>query len=309
MSQLGLASDLSWRGGTLEAMTVPGRWLTFGAKPTRGAGVAAARIVMLSFLIGYSLDVLAAVLALTQTTSAAENSSAGTDRSALAGYALTLGLAEFAALLGMRTARRQPLGLSMTQLGLSRRAGVSAKRAWACAAIYVAVIAAAIWGTVDLLGLVGVHGTGVSSTSGNTTAELFHTCTAGVDEEPALLALPLALAARVRWPWWAVFGLLVALRLSFHIYYGWQALFVVPWIAGAMLLWRWCPVLWPFIVGHSLFDVLLFLRDSANEGVASLATAAATGLYLAGGVTAAVAVAHWGRAGRGGAVVPRNLVA
>ena len=66
------------------------------------------------------------------------------------------------------------------------------------------VIAAAIWGTVDLLALAGVHGTGVSSTSGNLTAEVFHTGTAGVDEEPALLALPLALGARVRWPRWAV---------------------------------------------------------------------------------------------------------
>lgn len=288
---------------------MPGRWLTFGAKPTRGAGVAAARIIVLSFLIGYSLDVLAAVLALTQTKSAAESSSAGADRSALAGYAITLGLAVFAALLGMRTARRQPLGLSMTQLGLSRPARVSAGRAFACAVIYLAVIAAAIWGTVDLLGLVGVHGSGVSSTSGNLTAELLHTCSAGVDEEPALLALPLALAARLRWPWWAVFGLLVALRLSFHIYYGWLALFVVPWIAGAMVLWRWCPVLWPFIVGHSLFDVLQFLRDSTDEGVASLAAAASTGLYLVGGVAAAVAIARWGRAGRGGAVVPGNSVA
>jgi hypothetical protein len=290
-------------------MAVPGRWLTFGAKPTRGAGVAAARIVVLSFLIGYSLDVLAAVLALAQARSAAENSSAGTDRSALAGYALTLGFAVLAALLGMRTARSQPLGLSMTQLGLSRPAGVPAKRAWSCAAIYAAVIAAAIWGTVDLLGLVGVHGTGASSTSGNLTAELFHTCTAGVDEEPVLLALPLALAARVRWSWWAVFSLLVALRLSFHIYYGWQAVFVVPWIAGAMLLWRWCPVLWPFIVGHSLFDVLQFMRASTNEGVAALATAAATGLCLAGGAAAAVAIARWWPGtGRGGAVVPENLV-
>jgi hypothetical protein len=102
-------------------MTVPGRWLTFGAKPTRGAGVATVRIVVLSFLIGYSLDMLAAVLALTQTTSVVENSAAGSDRSALAGYALALGLAVLAALLGMRTAQRQPLGLSLTQLGLIRR--------------------------------------------------------------------------------------------------------------------------------------------------------------------------------------------
>jgi hypothetical protein len=171
---------------------------------------------------------------------------------------------------------------------------VSAKRACACAAIYAAVIAAAIWGTVDLLGLVGVHDTGIYGTSGNLTAELFHTSTAGVDEEPVLLALPLALAARVRWPWWAVFGLLVALRLSFHIYYGWPAVFVVPWIVGAMPLWRWCPVLWPFVVGHGLFDVLQFLRASTNEGVASLATAAATWVYLAGGAAAVVAIARWG---------------
>jgi hypothetical protein len=68
-------------------------------------------------------------------------------------------------------------------------------------------------------------------------------------------------------------------------------------------------VLWPFIVGHSLFDVLQFMRASTNEGVSSLATAAATGLCLAGGAAAVVAIARWGRTGRGGSVVPGNFVA
>jgi hypothetical protein len=48
-----------------------------------------------------------------------------------------------------------------------------------------------------------------------------------------------------------VFGQLVARRRSFHLYYGWQALLIVPEIAGAMLLWRWRPVLRQIIVGHS----------------------------------------------------------
>lgn len=41
-----------------------------------------------------------------------------------------------------------------------------------------------------------------------------------------------------------------------HVYLGWDCLFVVPWIIGAFALYRWCSLLWPFVLGHGLFDLL-----------------------------------------------------
>ena len=46
------------------------------------------------------------------------------------------------------------------------------------------------------------------------------------------------------------------MRLGIHLYLGWYALFVIPWLVGAMLLWRCCPSVWPFVVGHGIYDVI-----------------------------------------------------
>ena len=89
---------------------------------------------------------------------------------------------------------------------------------------------------------------------GALSVEAFHSAIAGVVEASVLLALPMALGWRARWPWPVTMALLTALRISFHVYYGWTSLFVVPWIA--FVPYRWRQVLWLFAVGHGSFDLL-----------------------------------------------------
>jgi hypothetical protein len=283
----------------------PGRWLTFGAKPARPAGVQAARVVALAFALGMAIPVLTAVAALCAPRALADGT---TDDSGLwAGYVLVVGLALAAAMLGMRTARLAPLGVTVTDLGLRRGPGLSGRRAWAAAAAYVAVLAASIWVTVTLADVVGIRGSGVSAVTGRSPAEVFHVAVSGLTEEPVLLALPMALAARVRWPWWTVYLLLAAMRISFHVYYGWLAFFVLPWMAAALLVWRWCPLLWPFVLGHGLFDLLQYLQGAGDTRVSTTASVVSIGLYVVGGLVVTAAAMRWA-GGRGRAAVPHNFV-
>jgi hypothetical protein len=253
-----------------------------------------------------ALPVLTAVAALCALQSLADGST--DDSGVWAGYVLVVVLALAGAILGMRTARLAPLGVTVTDLGLRRGPGLSGSRAWAAAAAYVAVLAASIWVTITLSDVLGIRGSGVSAVSGRSPAEVFHVAVSGLTEEPVLLALPIALAARVRWPWWTVYLLLAAMRISFHVYYGWLALFMLPWMAAALLLWRWCPLLWPFVLGHGLFDLLQYLQRAGDTRVATTPSAVSIGLYVVGGLVIIVAAMRWA-VGRGLDAVPENFVA
>lgn len=110
---------------------------------------------------------------------------------------------------------------------------------------------------------------------------------AGVTEELQLLAIPIAILAATRHrtgPWFPLIALAVieAVRVGIHLYYGWGALFVLPWMAGTLLLYRAVGLIWPFIVGHAVYDALAF---TGNMGLRAphqaLASIAQVGLVLA----------------------------
>lgn len=89
---------------------------------------------------------------------------------------------------------------------------------------------------------------------------------AGLVEEFVLLALPIALAVAADWSAAVTLVLLIVMRSGIRIYLGWHALFVVPWIAAALALWRWCPLVWPFVIGHGIYDVLQLLSATGSGG-------------------------------------------
>lgn len=103
-----------------------------------------------------------------------------------------------------------------------------------------------------------VHITGdyplTETRAGNWTT-LFGAATAGPTEELALLVAPLLLlrAARLSWPW--VFAVLVLERVSFHIYYGPGAAFLILWAAGMVALYVRTGAVLGFIVEHCLYDL------------------------------------------------------
>lgn len=84
---------------------------------------------------------------------------------------------------------------------------------------------------------------------------------AGWCEELAVLAIPMGVAIARGWGAPRIIALLVALRLAFHLYYGWSAGFVLLWIPAAYVLYKWVGSIWPFIAAHSAFDCIIYLEN------------------------------------------------
>jgi hypothetical protein len=85
--------------------------------------------------------------------------------------------------------------------------------------------------------------------------------------------LLLAITRRARWSWQVTLAVMIALRIAFHVYLGWDCLFVLPWMVGAFALYRWCSLVWPFVIGHGLADVLQTLQTYGGRGTADSAQA------------------------------------
>jgi hypothetical protein len=83
---------------------------------------------------------------------------------------------------------------------------------------------------------------------------------------------------------WLGLGLIVALRLGIHLYYGigYAAVMVVPRMLGAWLLCRAIGAIWPLIVGHVLYDAALLtvMRTGHTWPYTALQIAAGIGAIL-----------------------------
>ncbi|WP_169276431.1 type II CAAX prenyl endopeptidase Rce1 family protein [Bifidobacterium moraviense] len=78
---------------------------------------------------------------------------------------------------------------------------------------------------------------------------------AGPTEELVLLGLPVLGLRHAGVPWWAVTCVAVALRVPFHLYYGWAAFAIAVWPVLAVLLFRRTGMITPLIVAHGMYDV------------------------------------------------------
>ncbi len=261
------------------------------SQPRRGSSLRAAQILLIGYVLGFAVSVATAIAALTAGTSDGSSSS-DAPSAALAGYLFLLALALIAAVVSMRAARRR-LGLHGVDLGL-RATPVTRRRAGAAAVMYVGLLAAAIEVTITALDWCGVSGSGVDAgvtrSPGALPVETVHSAIAGLVEEPVLLALPIALGRRCRWPWQVTLTVMIAMRISFHLYLGWDCLFVVPWIIGAFVLYRWCSLLWPFVIGHGLFDLLQTWQTYGGHAAALTAEALLIAATLAAAGIAGVLV-------------------
>ena len=106
---------------------------------------------------------------------------------------------------------------------------------------------------------------------------------AGFWEEICLFAVPIALLAirrtkvidgiaadRSTWTWGPIrWGLIlltvIVLRAGIHLYYGWTMLFVIPWMVGAVLLFRALGSVWPLVIGHAAYDLFVDLHNRIPE--------------------------------------------
>lgn len=111
---------------------------------------------------------------------------------------------------------------------------------------------------------------------------------AGVGEELVVLALGVAVLAGVsQRRWWPVAALtiLVAARLSYHLYYGWGVLWLVPWaIVAAALAWfiRSWWVIAVFAVIHTAYDIIAFCAHDVQPYAVALGLVAVATLVWAG---------------------------
>ena len=54
-----------------------------------------------------------------------------------------------------------------------------------------------------------------------------------------------------------VLGMLVCLRMAYHLYYGWAALTLLPWaLVVSVVYLRWGGV-WPLVIEHTIYNTSL----------------------------------------------------
>jgi hypothetical protein len=246
---------------------------------------------MLSYGLGFILPIIGAIQSLVAAHHAAHATAQTNSLAAeLVNDAIPLALSLLAATLGMRSAARAPHALRSTDLGLSRTAAISHARAASTTLMYLATLTAASILTDSLLELLGVRADSPTAPTARLPASIVDNAWSGLLEEPILLGLTIGLAMRLRWRWWAVLPLMIVMRGAFHIYYGPGALFVIPWMCGAYLLYRRCPLLWPFVLAHGAYDVLVTLTDNTPHAAAISATVIQDTLAILGTLLAVHAV-------------------
>lgn len=88
------------------------------------------------------------------------------------------------------------------------------------------------------------------------TLQIFGIVLAGPTEELALLALVVLALRRCGYSWWTVGVVAILVRVPFHVYYGWGAIFGFGvWAILCVVVYRWCGTILPFIVGHSVSNL------------------------------------------------------
>ena len=118
---------------------------------------------------------------------------------------------------------------------------------------------------------------------------------AGLLEEIVVLGFAYRILERLGLSDRAILAVLVALRMSFHLYYGLTALVLLPWAYLSVIYYRRYRRLWPLIIGHAVWDVYAILSSVSDW--AALAGLLVTGLILLAVII--VAIVRWFEVRRG----------
>ena len=215
---------------------------------------------------------------------------------ALFNLVVTGGFAALAVLVVIKSRR-----LDAATLGIRRPRGRQARDVALATPTYVLLLLGSAFGVTVLLQALGITGReGYSGGDGGWAvfvSGLLVSITAGFTEELQLFAIPLTLLYWGRHRLGRAFVpvtilLLELLRLSIHVYYGWGMLFVVPWIVGAYFLWRRVRSVWPFVLGHALYDAVLFGLQSKGA-YAAVSVVLLILIFIAGIVGIVLLACSW----------------
>jgi membrane protease YdiL (CAAX protease family) len=69
---------------------------------------------------------------------------------------------------------------------------------------------------------------------------------------------------------WVIYLVAIALRVPFHLYYGWASLAVICFTVVNIWVYRRWRLLWPIVLAHATYDAIEF-AGSLSPGLAGLA--------------------------------------
>ncbi len=118
---------------------------------------------------------------------------------------------------------------------------------------------------------------------------------AGLLEEIVVLGFAYRMLERLGLSDRAILTILVALRMSFHLYYGLTAIVLLPWAFVSVIFYRRYRRLWPLIIGHAAWDICAIL-SSASDLADLIGLAVIVVLMIAAII---VAIVRWRRVRRG----------
>ena len=99
--------------------------------------------------------------------------------------------------------------------------------------------------------------------------EVVQAIEAGVVEELVVVALLVTALEQARTKVWVIYAVGIALRLSYHVYYGWGVIVLVLWAAAAIWLFRRTRRITPLIVAHMVYDTFgAFVHEVPHPPVA-----------------------------------------
>lgn len=82
---------------------------------------------------------------------------------------------------------------------------------------------------------------------------------AGPAEETVVLVVPVVFLRAARWAWWAVIPAMLALRLAYHVYYGFPVVGFSVWAVAMIFIYLRTHAAIGLILAHSYWDTTLML--------------------------------------------------
>ena len=114
---------------------------------------------------------------------------------------------------------------------------------------------------------------------------------AGPTEEVILVALPVVLLRGAGLRWRTVILVALAMRLSFHVYYGWGSLALLIWAAAAIVIYIHTRSVIVMCITHSWYDLTVDIGLMA--GLPDLTAALRALMIVTAGIIAAAGVTAW----------------
>lgn len=99
---------------------------------------------------------------------------------------------------------------------------------------------------------------------------LVNSLLAGPTEEIVVLVMPIVFLRAAKWPWWAVITAGLALRLAYHVYYGYPALGLLVWALPMMFIYLRSHAVVGMILAHSYWDLSITTTFFVSRAIGAL---------------------------------------